>query len=361
MTTLHVDGAPGARAGCRAVVRPPAPLARRRAALLLGSLATAPWLLGRQAAGAEHAHGGTPGSSGGQTASVSPKGGGGGALLEQAVAQVTPEAGFASRVRLGDSVLKLVAAGVIEPGKFLALRHPRPASPRPLEDPLGLAPGHALVAGGDDGVPAGIALALRWPSADPIHLTRANAGHHLNLLWPLGLANFMGSNRDSPINGDLLPRYASTSGWTLGREANGAAYFNRLPLVELTAEQEELATSVAANTYRPCCDNATFFQDCNHGSALLGLLELGAAQGLGEGELYREALSFNSFWFPDVYAQTAIYFKLVEGTDWADVDPRLVMSYQFSALGPWSANVQRSLQGIPDLFPRQGMGTSCAL
>ncbi len=36
----------------------------------------------------------------------------------------------------------------------------------------------------------------------------------------------------------------------------------------------------------------------NHGSALRGLLQLGASQGLSEEELYREALAFNSFWFP---------------------------------------------------------------
>ena len=41
-----------------------------------------------------------------------------------------------------------------------------------------------------------------------------------------------------------------------------------------------MVISIAKNAYRSCCDNSTFFQDCNHGWALLGLLQLGAGQGL---------------------------------------------------------------------------------
>lgn len=134
------------------------------------------------------------------------------------------------------------------------------------------------------------------------------------------------TNARSPLNGPSLLTFASTAGWNLGEAVNGGEYFNKLPIVELTPEQEALATRLAKSTYRPCCDNSTFFQDCNHGSALLGLLELGAAQGLSEDELFSEALAFNSFWFPDNYLRTALYFKVVKGKDWAEVDPRLVMS-----------------------------------
>ena len=41
--------------------------------------------------------------------------------------------------------------------------------------------------------------------------------------------------------------------------------------------------------YRPCCDNATHFPDCNHGMAMLGLLELMAAQGASEEEMFAAA------------------------------------------------------------------------
>ena len=40
--------------------------------------------------------------------------------------------------------------------------------------------------------------------------------------------------------------------------------------------------SVAENIFRPCCGNHTAFPDCNHGMAVLGLLELLASQGATE-------------------------------------------------------------------------------
>lgn len=315
-------------AGCR--------LGRRHASLGLGLLVAAPWLAARRTQAADHP------------------------LYAEAVAQVTPPEGWTSRIALMDSVPRLVAAGVIDPDKMMALRRKLPDTARPLDDRLGLAPGHALIAG-EAAVPAEIGYLLRWPAPAPIRLTRASAGHYLNLLWPLGLANRMAANEDSPIKGDMLARYASTSGWTLGRADNGAAYFNSCDAVALTPAQAELALAVAQSTYRPCCDNSTFFQDCNHGSALLGLLELGAAQGLSEDELYREALSFNSFWFADAYIQMALYFKLMQNRDWDRVDPRLALSYQFSALGPWQANVQRSIEVFTDLLPAPPPGASCSL
>jgi CO/xanthine dehydrogenase Mo-binding subunit len=124
-------------------------------------------------------------------------------------------------------------------------------------------------------------------------------------------------------------------------------------------EQEARMARVAKGTYRPCYNNSTFFQDCNHGSALLGLLQLAASQGLTEDELYEEALAFNAFWFPHIYVQTALYFKVVEGVDWADVDPRIVMGARYSALGPWQATVGAQLARIPNLLPQQEDGASC--
>lgn len=309
-------------------------LGRRHASLGLGLLVAAPWLAARRTQAADHP------------------------LYAEAVAQVTPPGGWTSRIALMDSVPRLVAAGVIDPDKMMALRRKLPDTARPLNDRLGLAPGHALIAG-EAAVPAEIGYLLRWPAPAPIRLTRASAGHYLNLLWPLGLANRMAANEDSPIKGDMLARYASTSGWTLGRADNGAAYFNSCDAVALTPAQAELALAVAQSTYRPCCDNSTFFQDCNHGSALLGMLELGAAQGLSEDELFREALAFNSFWFPDNYLRTALYFKVVEKKDWAEVDPRIVMGARYSSLSMWQAQVQTALARIPNLIPEEQGGAGC--
>lgn len=230
------------------------------------------------------------------------------ASAEERIERVIPRSGIRTRTRLSDSAIKLVEHQIIDPDRFMAAYY----------DPL----------------PPEQRLLLSWPSHRPIKLTRENASIYVNLLWPLGLTNRIGANENSPINGDALPTFASTAGWTLGREENGAAYFNRYRILDLTVQQEELAVSVAKRTYRPCCDNSTFFQDCNHGSALFGMLQLGAAQRLGEAELFREALTFNSFWFPSHYVQIALYLELVEKRGWAEVDPVQLMGPEYSASGP---------------------------
>ncbi len=254
-------------------------------------------------------------------------------LFEEAMANAQPAGGYQSRVAFADSIVKLVQEGVIDPQKIEAVYARR------------------------GGIPARLKEVLSKPSQQPIMLTRETANVHVNLLWALGLANRMAANGESPLNGPKLFRFASTGGWRFGREANGGVYFNRFPIVELTAAQEALVTRVARNTFRPCCDNSTFFQDCNHGSALLGLLALGATQGLNEDELYREALAFNAFWFPHNYAHTALYFKAVRGTEWRDIDPREAMSANFSSASGWRANVATEL-GRRGLLPQQP-GADC--
>ena len=255
-------------------------------------------------------------------------------LLENAVANAIPAGGYQSRVVLGDSIVKLVKEGVIEPKKLEAIYARRGGIPVELQD------------------------ALSRPSYRPIRLTRKNADVYVNQLWPLGLANWMAANKFSPLKGPSGQSFASTGGWNLGRKKNGGVYFNRFPIVRLTAQQEALVVKIARHTYRPCCDNSTFFQDCNHGSALLGLLALGAAQGLTEKELYREALAFNAFWFPDTYVHTALYFKAVRNMQWQDVDAREVMSAEFSSASGWQTKVARELVRR-GLLPGQG-GANCS-
>ncbi|MEK0082898.1 hypothetical protein [Benzoatithermus flavus] len=331
-------------------------LGRREAGtLLLGAFAAAT-VGGRAAPARSFAF---AGAVPGKVAAVTPESAS--SLFAEAMAEIAPEQGFQSRIALGDSIVRLVAEGVVEPAKLLALdEHRRRGAPLPPDDVLSLVRGRTS-ARAQAGMPGELRAALSWRSPKPIRLTRENVGYYLQLLWPIGLANALESNRDSPLNGDLLFRFASTAGWTLGREENGGAYFNRFRVVELTPEQEALAVRVAQSTYRPCCDNSTFFQDCNHGSALFGLLQLGAAQGLGEDELYREALAFNAFWFPDNYAQTALYFRLFEGRRWADVVPEVVMSYPFSALRPWQDNVHARLARVPNLLPQRRGWANCGL
>lgn len=255
-------------------------------------------------------------------------------LFDEVTEKVLPEKGFQSTIRLGDSVVKLVEHGVIDREKFGALYKDR----------------------GD--LPAELQEVLTQSSGTPILLTRENANYYVNLLWPLGLANFMSTNKDSPIAGESLFNLASTGGWNLGREENGGAYFNQFRIVALTPAQEALVTRIAENSYRPCCNNSTFYQDCNHGSALLGLLQLGASQGLTEDELYREALAFNSFWFPHNYIQTALYFRVLRNTEWENVDPKVVLGKDYSTISGWSGTVAKEV-AQRGLVPQRQGGAGC--
>lgn len=256
-------------------------------------------------------------------------------LYDAATVSVIPSGGYDSRIALKGCVVKLVRHGVISRDKFRDLQKYN----GPMSD--------------------GLSGVLMSPSNSPIRLTKENANDYVNLLWAAGLSNHLEANKESPIAGPDLPRFASTGGWNLGKAREGSVYFNKFSIIALSAEAEALAVRVAKATYRPCCNNSTFFQDCNHGSALFAVLQLGAAQGLTEGQLYREALAFNSFWFPDYYIATALFFKVVHQTDWADVDARTVMGMDFSAGGPWQRNVLAALQTFPDLIPPPVAGVNC--
>ncbi|MDO8424233.1 MAG: hypothetical protein Q7S54_01315 [bacterium] len=133
-----------------------------------------------------------------------------------------------------------------------------------------------------------------------IKITKHNAGYLLNLLWALGLSN----KNEILENGEMAdPRYggagnfASTGGWTI---ALGGAmnHYSMHSYFELTPEEQELVDKVSKDIYRPCCSNSAHFPDCNHGMAMLGLLELMASQGVEESEMRSVALAVNNYWFP---------------------------------------------------------------
>ena len=256
------------------------------------------------------------------------------ALHSAAMTAAVPPEGHQSSISFGDSVVALVRHGVIDPRKV-----------------------EALYARSGASAPEELRSLFAKPSYHPIRLTQENARMVVNLLWALGLANRLEANARSPLNGPSLARFASTGGWTLGKESEGAGYFNRFAIVPLNAAQEGLVVRVALRSFRPCCNNSAFFQDCNHGSALLGLLALGAKQGFDEQALFREALAFNSFWFPHQYGQMALYFSAVKGTAWSDVEPREAMSAVFSSANGWRINIAAELQRH-GLMPEQ-RGASC--
>jgi hypothetical protein len=233
--------------------------------------------------------------------------------------RVVPPEGYQTGVSFGDSIVRLVAAGAISPEKFRRFYATRGGLPKWME------------------------RLFAEPSAEPIKLGFDTAPYLLNLLWPLGLSTKTRFNALSPLNGDSLPNFASTGGWRLGEAANGSVYFNRVDAIGLDDGQETDLLAVTRNVFRPCCDNSTFFQDCNHGSALLGLLELAASQGARADELRELALAANAFWYPAQYLEIAVYFKEIEGKPWEAVAPATILGKPISSRSGWSRNVHDAL------------------
>lgn len=177
-------------------------------------------------------------------------------------------------------------------------------------------------------------------------VTKENSGILLNLLWALGL----GAKNDILEKGPMVDmryggagNFASTGGWTL---AGGSAmdHYSRHPLIVLTQEQQKLIERVAKNIYRPCCNNSTYFPDCNHGMAMLGFLELMASQGVAEEEMYKAALQLNSFWFPDTYETIAGYLESI-GSSWDAVSPREILGMKYSSGSGYRAILEKFNSG----------------
>ncbi len=232
-------------------------------------------------------------------------------------AQVVPRSGIATGVTFSDSIAKLAAAGVIDPDKYR---------------------GYA------GALPDWVERALVTRSDEPIVFSHHTATYLLVLLWAVGLANKAAFNAMSPIATVRIPGFASTGGWSLGRQDNGYVYFNSVDAVSLTTQQQTAVLEVATTTYRPCCDNTTFFQDCNHGSAMLGLLQIAASEGASTKDLYRIGLAANSYWFSENYAKMALYFAHFHLATWRELDPSLVLSGQLSSASGWVKNIDEPLR-----------------
>lgn len=241
------------------------------------------------------------------------------AALSALFRKVLPLKGITIDVSFGDSIRRLVAAGVISPEKFRRLYVKRGGTPEWVEH-----------------------LFTR-PSEKSITLSFQTAPFLLNLLWPLGIATKTRFNARSPLNGPDLGRYASTGGWTLGRAPRGGGYFNRVEAIPLDDSQEAVVLEAANNSYRPCCNNSTFFQDCNHGSALLGLYELAASQGAGVDELYSIGRIANTYWYPDEYVEMAYFFQVLEKTSWEQLRSKTILGKKYSSFSGWQKNVHRRL------------------
>jgi len=188
---------------------------------------------------------------------------------------------------------------------------------------------------------------------DSIVMTDANSRVILDLLWAFGLANKNDVLSKGEISQDPTQagNFASTGGWTLSK-GNSIDYFNKFTYVALTPEQQQMIEEMSKNIYRPCCNNSTHFPDCNHGMAMLGLLELMAKNGVSVEDAYKVALQVNTIWFPQTYADLAIYFN-ESGTSIDKVNPAEVLGAKYSSASGYR-QTRSQIKSLPQ--PVQGGG-----
>ncbi len=223
----------------------------------------------------------------------------------------------------GDLGAQMIAAGVIDRAKFETLYAGRG----------GLAPEEQRL--------------LTGKTEGNIVVTEKNAGIILNLLWGLGLGNKntileKGQMTDSRYGG--AGKFASTGGWTLAK-GDAMKHYSAHPFITLTPKQQAMVESTSGNIYRPCCDNPAIFPDCNHGMAMLGLLELLASQGATEDQMYKVALQMNRFWFTGQYRMIDQYLAS-KGRVPSEVSPKEILGKEYSSASGFS-KIASQVKGTP--------------
>lgn len=245
---------------------------------------------------------------------------------------VIPESGYTIPVRWGDLGIRLVEAGGVDMLKYQEnYSDPQYSSLMTyLTDDLG---------------------------EQGITITTDNAYFWVNTLWALGLTQ-RSQVLDEGIMGteyaDEVGNFASTGGWTLG-SADAVKLYSSVPLITLTAEQETKVMEIAGNIYRPCCNNPTSFPDCNHGMAMLGIIELMVAQDFADADIYQAALALNSYWFPSTYIDMAYYYQTIENTPWDQVDPQVALSQEFSSASGYG-QLKKQIGTVPGTEDQGGGG-----
>lgn len=223
--------------------------------------------------------------------------------------EVIPTQGIVLPIRWDDIGLQMVEKGVIDQEAFEAVYANRGGMG---DDMQGLLDGTTVSA---------------------IMMNPENNGVLLNILWAFGLSNRNAILEEGPMMdkkyGGNAGGFASTGGWTLSK-GDAMNHYSMHTFVELTDEQQGRVERVSQGIFRPCCGNSTHFPDCNHGMAMLGLLELLAAENTSEDDMYAVALQVNAYWFPDTYLTIAQYFA-DKGIAWNNVDPQEVLGFDYSS------------------------------
>jgi hypothetical protein len=248
--------------------------------------------------------------------------------------QVNPPKGYTMPAVFGDIGPQMVAAGAIDVAKMVNLYK---QSGAPLsEDEMSI---------------------LTKGSEDKIVINAQNAHFLLNFFWAFGLTNQNQVLTEGPMASKGIGKvggFASTAGWTLGKKQATKLYAS-MPMVTLSDTQQAEMTEVAQAVYRPCCDNPTHFPDCNHGMAMLGLLELMASQGATQGQMYEAAKYVTAFWYPQQMLEVATALQAVKGTDFAAADPATVVSKPYaSGSGFQSVHQWLGQNGLIEQAPSSG-------
>jgi hypothetical protein len=258
--------------------------------------------------------------------------------LTQLYEQVNPKDGYALPVSYGNLGPQLMEAGVID---YDAYQNVMTAS----GDPITSHQMEILTKGSDE----------------KIVITGENAHFLLNFFWAVGLANKNSILTEGPMvkySEGQIERFASTGGWTLATKLVTELYAS-MDMIPLTPEQQARVEEVASAVYRPCCNNHTLFPDCNHGMAMLGLLELTASQNASVDEMFNAAKYVNAYWFPQQTLEVATYLKANQKIDFVDADARLVVSKDYSSASSASM-VHSSLQSSGLLKQTPSQGGNCA-
>ncbi len=228
----------------------------------------------------------------------------------QILAQINPVDGYNIEIQYGDLGPKMISGGVIDLAKFKGT-YDQSGQPLTKEQLKILTKG----------------------SNQNIKISSKNSYFLLNFFWAVGLANknkILTEGKIAQYGPSKVGSFASTGGWTLGK-GKATSFLSNLNLISLSSKQQKLVEQVSSNIYRPCCNNSTAFPDCNHGMALLGVLELMAANGASQQEMYQAAKYFNAYWFPQSYYDLALYFQAKEGKDFASIDPKVILSKEYSS------------------------------
>lgn len=234
--------------------------------------------------------------------------------------RVLPSSGVTLPVVWGDLGAQMVASGVIDQAKLTSVYASRGGMTPEM---------NALLTQTDNGA---------------LVITKENAPVLLNLLWALGLGNENAILTEGPMSSEAYgndpSRFASTAGWSLS-VGNPMDHFSAHTFMTLTPEQQARVESVSKGIFRPCCGNSTYFPDCNHGMAMLGLLELMASQNVSEQEMYDAALAVNAYWFPETYLTIANFFES-QGTPWETVPSQTALSAEYSSGAGYKQLLQKT-------------------